>query len=67
MAGILRKLQSANEGNRNDLLHWAACRTVEYGVLDTVYERLTWIAAQLGLDDDAVTATIESARSSVSR
>ena len=35
-AGLIRTVASAQEGTRNNALHWAACRAAEEGVLDQI-------------------------------
>lgn len=62
---ILRKLASAREGERNNLLHWCACRVGEMvrdGQVDENFgiRALTLVAQHIGLPARAATKTIDS-------
>ncbi len=63
LAGWVARL---TEGNRNDGLFWAACRAAEAGD-DTTLGRLAEAARQAGLGGREITATIASARRTVTR
>jgi hypothetical protein len=60
--GVLRKLAEANEGERNGLLFWAACRLAEHHVGQAEAEGLLLpIARGIGLADHEARQTIRSA------
>jgi len=66
LEGLLRTVEQAQVGNRNNSLHWAACRAVERiagGELDAgeTYERLRDAALAAGLPEAEVDATLRSA------
>ncbi|MDA8323385.1 MAG: bifunctional DNA primase/polymerase [Actinomycetota bacterium] len=63
LAGWVARL---TEGNRNDGLFWAACRAAEAGD-DTTLESLAEAAREAGLGGREITATISSARRTVTR
>jgi hypothetical protein len=61
--GILRKLASAQEGERNGLLFWAACRLYGRGISTRDAEAMLLpIAIGIGLTDPEARRTIASAR-----
>jgi hypothetical protein len=59
---LLKAVASAEEGNRNNMLHWAAATMAEEGGIDEDFEELTGIALAAGLDPVEVNRTIRSAR-----
>jgi hypothetical protein len=62
LEGVLARLAGAVEGERNTLLHWAACRFFEHGRgLGSVEAALMPVALGLGLDAAEVRATVASA------
>ena len=63
-AGLVRKVASAEVGNRNRTLHWACCRALEDGILDRIEEELIAAAVAGGQTEAAVRRTIESVRGS---
>jgi Bifunctional DNA primase/polymerase, N-terminal len=63
-AGLLRKVASAEVGNRNRTLHWACCRALEDGILDRIEDELIAAAVAGGQTEVAVRQTIASARRS---
>lgn len=60
--GVLRLMANAPVGERNRVLFWACCRAVEHHAGDDTFDALATIAAQRGLDDREIRATIASAR-----
>lgn len=62
-AGLVQAVAAAVEGNRNQALHWAACRAADDG-LDLDAE-LTAAALSAGLDEREIRATLASARNTV--
>ena len=63
IAGISRRLSVAQEGERNALLFWAACRLAERGMRQQEVEALLIpIAINVGLTDSGVRRTITSAQ-----
>jgi hypothetical protein len=62
--GILRKLASAREGNRNGMLFWCACRLIADHELrsDTAIAHLLPIATSIGLTEGEARKTIASAQ-----
>jgi hypothetical protein len=67
LAGILRKMATCAEGERNDLLHWCACRLVEGGYPPEAYEGLEVAATHAGLPMPEIAKTINSARRGAGR
>lgn len=68
LRGILDKLAGAVEGERNQLLHWCACRLYDRGLKETeITGLLVPIAISTGLADPEARRTIASAAASVSR
>ena len=63
VAGIVRRVSEAREGERNAVLFWAACRLLERGVrLRHVEALLLSPALSIGLSDVEARRTIASAR-----
>lgn len=61
VAGLYRVVAEAPEGDRNDLLFWAACRAAEHGVdRDAAAEILLTAARNAGLAEREAKATIAS-------
>lgn len=63
--GVLTKVSTAVEGERNLLLFWGACRCAEIvddGLLDQemIYDTLVDLGMSLDLDENEVTATVGS-------
>jgi len=64
--GLIATVLSAQPGERNNVLHWAACRAAEMIALgqlgeDQVFDSLGKAAAYAGLDDGEARRTIASA------
>jgi hypothetical protein len=60
---IVQKLAGAEEGERNNMLLWCACRLFDQGMpLAQVKQTLLETALQIGLDKREVTATISNAQ-----
>lgn len=74
LTGLLRTVNAAPEGMRNDALHWAACRAGEMVAAgevagaERVADALAQVAAGTGLDPKEIRGTIRSgfAKSGVS-
>jgi hypothetical protein len=62
LAGLLRTVAQAGEGNRNRALYWAACRVVEEGYPAQALEALAMAARHVGLTDREITRTLDSAQ-----
>lgn len=61
LAGLVRSVAEAVEGERNQKLYWASCRAFDHGDDDIVQE-LFDAALSIGLTDSEASATIDSAR-----
>jgi Bifunctional DNA primase/polymerase, N-terminal len=59
--GILRKLMTSRNGERNKLLYWAARRLVENDYPEEAFDRLAHTAEQIGLPGSEINKTINSA------
>lgn len=61
--GLLRKMANAQEGERNTLLFWVACRMAEreYNQFTTDWEGLEQAALTVGLPESEIRRTIASA------
>jgi hypothetical protein len=63
VAGIVRRVAEAREGERNAMLFWAACRLLERGMRRIDVEALLIsTAVSIGLSDIEVRRTIASAQ-----
>ena len=60
---LLKVVATAEEGNRNNMLHWAAATMAEEGGIDEDFADLDAAAIAAGLDPVEVKRTIRSARS----
>jgi hypothetical protein len=60
---LIRHVAGQSNGNRNNALHWAACRAAESGAGDDVFDQLLEAATSIGLSSIAAANTIRSARS----
>lgn len=58
-------VRNAADGERNSMLHWAACRAAEEHATDAVYDALIAAAVATGLSEREAQRTIESAQRSV--
>lgn len=66
--GLIEQVRSAQEGNRNSMLHWAACCMAKDGASINEAELILGTAAQdAGLPEHEITATIRSAYRSKGR
>lgn len=67
LAGLVRVVSEAPEGERNDALHWGACRAWERepDAATTAVDALRMAALQRGLPEREVDATLASARREV--
>lgn len=59
---LLRFVAGAQPGNRNRALHWAACRAASDGILDEIHADLVDVARGIGLSENEIHATVESAK-----
>jgi hypothetical protein len=59
---IIRYIESAQEGNRNNILYWGACRAAENGSLDeNMRSALVSAGMNAGLDRASAEKTVASA------
>lgn len=61
LAGLIRTVSDSPDGNRNNALHWAACRAVDHDLGDDAREQLRHAAISRGLPEHEVDRTIASA------
>jgi len=61
LAGLVRSVAEAVEGERNQKLFWAACRAFDHGDTDIIQD-LFEAALSVGLTEQEATSTIDSAR-----
>jgi hypothetical protein len=62
VSALVRYVSSAPEGQRNNILHWAACRAAEAGTLGTSeIDAFLSAAVQAGLNPEESRKTIASA------
>jgi hypothetical protein len=61
---LLRTVAAAMEGNRNNVLYWAACRAVEDGLIDQIEDELVAAAMSAGENETKARRTVASARRS---
>jgi hypothetical protein len=59
---LINAVLKASDGNRNNMLHWAAATMAEEGGIDEDFEELSATALFIGLDPVEVRRTIRSAR-----
>jgi hypothetical protein len=59
--GLIRAVRNADEGNRNNILFWAACRAAEARILELAAMPLREAAVAAGLNEVYVDATLRSA------
>jgi hypothetical protein len=59
---LINAVRDAAQGNRNNMLHWAAATMAEEGGIDEDFEELRATALFIGLDPVEVNRTIRSAR-----
>lgn len=57
-AGLIRVTEEATKGNRNETLHWAACRNAQHGL--GIDEELVEAAQRAGLSEAKARATVAS-------
>lgn len=62
LEGILRTVYEGQNGERNLILYWGACRLVENGYGEAAFQELANAARHGGLTDREITKTINSAR-----
>jgi hypothetical protein len=61
ISGILRKVGTAPNGDRNNILHWGACRFFEHRLPREAVRDLGEAGRDCGLDDKEIERTIDSA------
>jgi hypothetical protein len=61
ISGILRRVGTAPNGDRNNILHWGACRFFEHQLPDAAITDLAVAGRDCGLDDREIQTTINSA------
>ncbi|MDO0977177.1 bifunctional DNA primase/polymerase [Mycolicibacterium frederiksbergense] len=59
--GLIAAVAEANEGARNGVLYWAACRAVESGAYRQIRDAIADAARSAGLSDREIDATLQSA------
>ena len=59
---LIEGMKTAEDGNRNNYLHWAASTMAEEGAADEEFDTLGAVALDAGLDPVEVKRTIRSAR-----
>lgn len=59
---LLSTVAAAMEGNRNNVLYWAACRAVEGGLIDQIEDELVAAAMSAGANETKARRTVASAR-----
>lgn len=59
---LIDAVKNAAEGNRNNMLHWAAATMAEEGGIDEDFDELRDVALSIGLEPVEVKRTIRSAR-----
>lgn len=67
VAGLASWLARAQDGNRNQSLHWAACRAAEQNLGEAAFDELVSVAMSIGLDEGSSRRTVASARRTVTR
>jgi hypothetical protein len=60
--GLLHTVRSAGQGERNEVLYWAACRIVEAGGDEAVLETAIQAGMDAGLSEREARRTVESAQ-----
>jgi hypothetical protein len=63
--GLVAAITKQGEGNRNNVLHWAACAAIKQDAPGTVLDAIAAAAVTVGLDERDVWATIRSAARTV--
>jgi hypothetical protein len=61
LAGLLRTMAAAQEGERNSILHWAGRRLAENGYGPAAADLLASVARETGLGDLEIQRTLQSA------
>ena len=68
LAALARAVRGSREGTRNDVLYWAMRRALDDGIPASVASTvLARMAAEAGLEDREISATIGSARGALAR